>query len=156
MKAFLAYCSKMGNTKKVVESFLKGFGGGIDVLYLDFTPEGILKKYEKEFTLDLSSYDFICFAGWVMGMKVHPFLVGYIRSCEGLEGKDIVVILTGGSTLSREHALAHISEVLEKKKAKTFEFLYVPTLLGLTLTKRKLEKVSEFGRKMREVFKKGS
>ncbi|MCX7857594.1 MAG: hypothetical protein N2513_06400 [Deltaproteobacteria bacterium] len=148
MKTLIVYCSKTGNTRKVIESFAKGLGGEIDILNLDLTPEGWLKNYTSTFTLDVSDYNLVCFGGWVMGMRVHPFLIAYIKSCYGLEEKKVVVLLTGGTTFSKNHAYEDIIGVLNERKVNLVGFFYTPTLLGLTLNKKKLRLVEEFGRSL--------
>jgi flavodoxin len=155
LKILLVYVSKTGNTEKVARSFARGLGGEIDVVKLDLSPEGVLKEFQPKFTLDAGPYDLFCLAAWVMVMKVHPFLASYIRECRNLEGKKVAVCLTGGAGLSRNHAYEDLLHVLEEKKVKLIGFSYTTTLLGLTLTRKKLEKAEQFGEEMRRLAERG-
>ncbi|NWF54703.1 MAG: hypothetical protein HXY45_07925 [Syntrophaceae bacterium] len=155
MKSLLVYVSKTGNTEKVAQRFARGLGGEIDVVNLDLSPEGVLKEFQPKFTLDAGPYDLFCLASWVMVMKVHPFLAAYIRECRNLEGKKVAVCLTGGASLSRGHAYEDLLHILEEKKVNLIGFSYTTTLLGLTLTRKKLEKAEQFGREIKSLVEQG-
>ena len=156
LKSLLVYVSKTGNTEKVARSFARGLGEGIDTVKLDLSPEGVLKQFQPNFTLDAGPYDLVCLGAWVMVMKVHPFLAAFIRECRNLEGKKMAVCLTGGAGLSRSHAYEDLLHILEEKKVNLIGFSYTTTLLGLTLTRKKLERVEQFGREMRRLMKQGA
>jgi flavodoxin len=149
MKSLLVYVSKTGNTEKVAHRVAKGLGEGTDVVRLDLSPEGVLKDYQPGFTLDAGSYDLCCLGSWVMVMKVHPFMAAFIRQIKNLEGKKVAVFLTGGATFSRGHAYEDVIHLLGEKKADLIGFSYTPTLLGLTMTRKKLDRAEEFGREMK-------
>jgi len=155
MKTLIVYYSKTGNTRKVAESFARGLGGEMDIVPLNLSPEGVLKSYESYFTFDAGPYDLICLGAWVMVMRVHPFLAAFIRECRNLEGKKVAVFLTGGATFSRNHAYEDLLHILQEKNVQLIGFSYTSTLLGLTLTKSKLQKVEEFGRQIRKAFEEG-
>lgn len=155
MKTLIVYYSKTGNTRKVAESFARGLGGEPDIVQLNLSPEGVMKEYQPLFTLDAAPYDLLCLGAWVMVMKVHPFLAAFIRECQNLEGKKIAVFLTGGATFSRDHAHEDLLHILKEKKVQLIGFSYTPTLLGLTLTKKKLKKAEEFGRQIRRIMEQG-
>jgi len=156
LKSLLVYVSKTGNTEKVARSFARGLGGEIDTVKLDLSPEGVLKEFQPKFTLDAGPYDLFCLGAWVMVMKVHPFLAAYLRDCRNLEGKKVAVCLTGGASFSRSHAYEDLLHILEEKKVKLIGFSYTTTLLGLTLTRKKLEKVELFGQEMRKIVEQGA
>lgn len=155
MKSLIVYYSKTGNTRKVAESFARGLGGDLDIFQLNFSPEGVLKSFQPNFTFDAGPYDLICLGAWVMVMRVHPYLAAFIRECRNLEGKKIVVFLTGGATFSRNHAYEDLLHILKDKNVELIGFSYTPTLLGLTLTKKKLKKAEEFGRQIRKNLEQG-
>ena len=155
MKSLIVYYSKTGNTEKVARSFARGLGGEIDWVKVDLSPEGILKGFQPQFTLDAGPYDLFCLGAWVLVMRVHPFLSAYIRECRNLEGKRVAVFLTGGATFSRNHAHEDLLHILEEKKVELVGFSYTSTLLGLTLSRRKLEKVEQFGREMGRIVERG-
>lgn len=113
---------------------------------LDLSPEGVLKEFSPQFTLDLSPYDLIFFGGWVMVMRVHPFLYTYIKRCKNLSGKKVAGFLSGGAGLSREHAHDDFKSLIEEQGAELVGFSYTSTLLGLTLTQKKLQAAEEFAR----------
>lgn len=156
MKSLLVYVSKTGNTEKVARSFARGLGGEVDLVKLDLSPEGVLTDFQPKFTLDAGPYDLFCLASWVMVMKVHPYLAAYIRECRNLEGKKTAVCLTGGAGFSRNHAYEDLLHLLEEKKVKLIGFSYTSTLLGLTLTKKKLAKAEAFGREMQRLAEGGA
>lgn len=153
MKSIVVYCSKTGNTEKVAKAIATGVGAKVDTVKLDLSPEGILKDFSPSFTLDLSPYELIFLGGWVMVMRVHPFLYAYINSCRSLEGKNVAGFLTGGAGFSREHAYDDFKELLNSRGASLVGFSYTPTLLGLTLTRKKLKAAEAFARKTMERFK---
>ena len=146
MNPIIIYCSKTGNTEKVARSIARGLEGKAKLVKLDLSPEGILKEFSPDFTLDLSSYNPIFFGGWVMVMRVHPFLYAYIKQCKNLEGKKVVGFLSGGAGLSREHAYDGFKTLVEGRGAELAGFSYTPTLLGLTLTQKKLDAAERFAR----------
>jgi flavodoxin len=150
MKALLVYVSKTGNTEKVARRVARGVGEGTDVVRLDLSPQGVLKDFQPAFTLDAGPYDLFILGAWVMVMKVHPFLAAYIRECKNLEGKKVAVFLTGGATYSRGHAYEDLIHLLEEKRVDLIGFSYTPTLLGLTLTRKKLDQAEAFGRELRK------
>jgi flavodoxin len=150
MKNLLVYVSKTGNTEKVARRVAKGLDGETDIVHLELTPEGVLKEYQPGFTFDAGPYDLCCLGAWVMVMRVHPFLAAFIRECRNLEGKKVAIFLTGGATLSRNHAYEDVTHLLAEKKADLVGFSYTPTLLGLTMTQKKLEKAEAFGRELRK------
>lgn len=153
MKSIVVYCSKTGNTEKVAKAIATGAGQNVDTVKLDLSPEGILKDFSPSFTLDLSPYDLIFLGGWVMVMRVHPFLYAYINSCTSLEGKNVAGFLTGGAGFSREHAYDDLRGLLDSRGAMLVGFSYTPTLLGLTLTQKKLRAAEAFARNTMERFK---
>lgn len=122
----------------------KGLDRDVDMVKLDLTPEGLLNNFSDTFTLDLSPYDLIFLGGWVMIMRVHPYLYAYINRCINLEDKNVVGFLTGGAGLSREHALDDFKGLIERRGAHLIDFSYTPTLLGLTLTRKKLKAAEIF------------
>lgn len=146
MKSIIIYCSKTGNTDKVASAIARGVDGDVPMVKLDLSPEGILKDFSPHFTLDLSSYDLVFFGGWVMVMRVHPFLYAYIKRCKHLEGKKVAGFLTGGAGLSRAHAHDDFKALIEEQGAELAGFSYTPTLLGLTLTRKKLKAAEDFAR----------
>ena len=150
MKALILYVSKTGNTTKVAQRVAKGLGGETEIVHLDLSPEGVLKDFQPAFTLDAGPYDLFILGAWVMVMKVHPFLAAYIRECQNLEGKKVAVFLTGGATYSRKHAYEDVIHLLKERKAELIGFSYTPTLLGLTLTRKKLDQAEMFGRELKE------
>lgn len=152
MKCIIIYCSKTGNTEKVARAIARGLDGKADMAKLDLTPEGVLKDFSGTFTLDLSSYDLVFLGGWVMVMRVHPFLCAYINRCTNLKDKKVVGFLTGGASLSREHAFDDFRELVEHGGAKLVDFSYTPTLLGLTLTRKKLRAAETFARQVMKNF----
>ena len=146
MNAIIIYCSKTGNTEKVAQSVARGLDDKARMVKLDLSPEGILKEFSPHFTLDVSSYDLVFFGGWVMVMRVHPFLYTYIKRCKNLEGKKVAGFLSGGAGLSREHAHDDFKALIEDRGAELVGFSYTPTLLGLTLTQKKLHAAEDFAR----------
>jgi len=148
MKYIIIYCSKTGNTEKVAQAMIRGVNTDINIIKLDLSPEGILNNFSDSFTLDLSPYDLIFLGGWVMVMRVHPYLCAYISRCINLKGKKVVGFLTGGANLSRKHAFNDFKALIEQKGAQLVDFSYIPTLLGLTLTKKKLKAAEEFARQV--------
>jgi len=155
MKSLIIYCSKTGNTHKVAQRFARGLGGEADIVRLDLSPEGIMKEFHPAFTWDVAPYDLVCLGGWVMVMKVHPFLAAYIEACRNLEGKRVAAFLTGGAIFSRNHAYQDLTRLLEKRKARVIRFHYTTTLLGLTLTRSKLERAEQFGHDVRHLVEEG-
>jgi flavodoxin len=152
MKCIIVYCSKTGNTEKVAKAIAKGLNGNVDMAKLDLSPEGILNDFSGSFTLDLSTYDLVFLGGWVMVMRVHPYLYAYIERCLNLEGKKVVGFLTGGAGLSREHAFDDFRGLIERRGAQLIDFSYTPTLLGLTLTQKKLKAAETFARQIMKKF----
>ena len=146
MKSIVVYCSKTGNTETVAKAIIKGIGANVDTVKLDLSPEGLLKDFSDSFTLDLSPYDLIFLGGWVMVMRVHPFLYAYTTNSKNLEGKNVVGFLTGGAGFSREHAYDDLKGLLSSRGAQLVGFSYTPTLLGLTLTRKKLKAAEAFAR----------
>ena len=146
MNAIIIYCSKTGNTEKVAKAIERGLGGKVDRVKLDLSPEGLLKDFSPIFTLDVSPYDVIFFGGWVMVMRVHPFLYTYIKRCRNLEGKKVAGFLSGGAGLSREHAHDDFKALIKEQGAELVGFSYTPTLLGLNLTQKKLRAAEDFAR----------
>lgn len=144
MKAIIIYCSKTKNTEKVANSIQQGLQGTAEMVKLDLNTEGLLQKFSPSFTLNLLEYDLIFFGGWTMVMKVHPFLAAYIQKCENLEGKNVVGFLTGGAIFSRGHVRDDFTKLIESRGARVFDFLFVTTLLGATLTKKKLRNAEKF------------
>ena len=144
MKSAIIYCSKTGNTEKVAASIRRGVPGDADLIKLDLTPEGLLREYSPTFTLDLAGYDLVFLGGWTMVMKVHPYLAAYIRKCEHLEGKLIAGFLTGGAVFSRGHVRDDFFKLVEGRGARVFDFIFITTLLGATLTKKKLRGAEAF------------
>jgi flavodoxin len=151
MKCIIVYCSKTGNTEKVAKAIARGLSRDVDMAKLDLSPEGLLNDFSDSFTLDLTSYDLIFFGGWVMVMRVHPYLYAYIKRCSTLKDKKVVGFLTGGAGLSREHAFDDFRGIVEQKGADLIDLSYTPTLLGLTLTRKKLKAAEAFAR---EIIKK--
>ena len=149
MKCIIVYCSKTGNTERVAKAIAKGLDGNVDTVKLDLSPEGLLKNFSASFTLDLSPYELIFFGGWVMVMRVHPFLYAYIDRCKSLEGKNVAGFLTGGAGFSREHAYDDLKGLIVNRGARLIDFSYTPTLLGLTLTRKKLMAAEEFARQIK-------
>jgi len=152
MKCIIVYCSKTGNTEKVAMAIEKGLNGDVDMVKLDLNPEGMLNDFSDTFTLDLSPYDLIFLGGWVMVMRVHPYLYAYINRCINLEDKRVVGFLTGGAGLSREHAFDDFKELIERREAHLVDFSYTPTLLGLTLTRKKLKAAEIFASEILKKF----
>lgn len=144
MKCIIVYCSKTGNTERVAKAIAGGLNGKVDMVRLDLSPEGILNDFSASFTLDLSPYELIFLGGWVMVMRVHPYLYAYINSCANLEGKKVAGFLTGGAGLSREHAFEDFKKLIERRGGRLVDFSYTPTLLGLTLTRKKLKAAEAF------------
>ena len=54
--------------------------------------------------------------------------------------------LSGGAGLSREHAHDDFKALIEERGAELVGFSYTSTLLGLTLTQKKLHAAEEFAR----------
>jgi flavodoxin len=152
MKCIVIYCSKTGNTEKVAKAIARGLNGSADMVRLDLSPEGILNDFSASFTLDLSPYELIFFGGWVMVMRVHPYLYAYINRCTNLEGKKVAGFLTGGAGLSRGHALEDFKVLVERRRAHLIDFSYTSTLLGLTLTQKKLKAAEAFARNIMRRF----
>jgi flavodoxin len=149
MKSLIIYCSKTGNTHKVAQRIARGLGGEADIVRLDVSPEGVMKEFHPGFTWDVAPYDLVCLGAWVMVMKVHPTMAAYIEACKNLDGKKVAAFLTGGAIFSRNHAYEDLTHLLGNKKAKLIQFHYTTTLLGLTLTRRKLQRAEQFGRELR-------
>jgi flavodoxin len=156
MKSLIVYCSKTGNTEKVARRIAAGLGGESRLVRLDLSPEGILREFQPTFTLDAGPYDLIVFGAWVMVMKVHPFLANYLRSCKNLEGKKVAVFLTGGAIYSKNHAYEDMMHLLEERRVALIDFSYTTTLLGLTLTEKKLMKAEAFARSLRNKVEEGA
>jgi flavodoxin len=146
MNPIIIYCSKTGNTEKVAQSVARGLDGKAEMVKLELSPEGILKEFSPHFTLDVSPYDLVFFGGWVMVMRVHPFLYTYIKGCRNLAGKKVAGFLSGGAGLSREHAHDDFKALIEAQGAELVGFSYTSTLLGLTLTQKKLKAAEDFAR----------
>jgi flavodoxin len=146
MKCLIVYCSKTGNTERVARAIAHGLEDRADMVKLDLSPEGILKDFSSSFTLDLSPYNVIFLGGWVMVMRVHPCLYAYIKRCVHLEGKKVAGFLTGGAGLSREHAFEDFKDLIEQRGGRLIGFSYTSTLLGLTLTRKKLAAATAFAR----------
>ena len=146
MNPVIIYCSKTGNIEKVAQAVARGLDGKAQMVKLELSPEGILKEFSPQFTLDLSAYDLVFFGGWVMVMRVHPFLYTYIKRCTNLEGKKVAGFLSGGAGLSREHAHDDFKALIEERGAELVGFSYTSTLLGLTLTQKKLNAAEDFAR----------
>jgi flavodoxin len=146
MNPIIIYCSKTGNTEKVAQSVARGLDGKARMVKLDLSPEGLLKEFSSDFTLDVLPYDLVFFGGWVMVMRVHPFLYTFIKRCKNLEGKKVAGFLSGGAGLSREHAHDDFKALIEDRGAELVGFSYTSTLLGLTLTQKKLNAAEEFAR----------
>jgi len=148
MKCIIVYCSKTGNTERVAKAVARGLSGNANVVKLDLSPEGLLKDFSPSFTIDLSPYDLVFLGGWVMVMRVHPYLYAYIDRCINIAGKKVAGFLTGGTGLSRQHAYDDFKAIIEHRGAHLIDFSYTPTLLGLTLTRRKLTAAENFARKV--------
>ncbi len=146
MRSIIVYCSKTGNTEKVAHAVQKGLHGTADLLKLDLTPEGLLKEHAPRFTFDLSNYDLIFLGGWVMVMKVHPYLSAYINRIENLEGRKVAGFMTGGAIFSRGHVYDDFTSLLDRRGARVVDFMYISTMLGPLLTKSKLRAAEEFAR----------
>ena len=146
MNPIIIYCSKTGNTEKVAQSVARGLDGKARMVKLDLSPEGLLKEFSPDFTLDVSPYDLVFFGGWVMVMRVHPFLYTFIKRCKNLEGKKVAGFLSGGAGLSREHAHDDFKALIDARGAELVGFSYTSTLLGLTLTQKKLNAAEDFAR----------
>lgn len=155
MKSLIIYCSKTGNTEKVARRIASGLGEENRLVRLDLSPEGVLQEFQQTFTLDAGPYDLIVFGAWVMVMKVHPFLANYLRFCKNLEGKKVAAFLTGGAIYSKNHAYEDLMHLLEKRKVNLIDFSYTTTLLGLSLTEKKLKKAEEFARSLRKKVEEG-
>ncbi len=153
MKAVIIYCSKTGNTEQVADSIQRGLKGTADVVKLDLTPEGVLKEFSPFFTLDLAEYDLVFLGGWTMVMRVHPYMAAYIQKCKSLEDTQVVGFLTGGAIFSRNHVYDDFRELIESRGAKIYDFLYLTTLLGPLLTKKKLRKAEVFAADVLNRFK---
>ena len=153
MKSIVVYCSKTGNTEKVAHAITKGIGTNVDTVKLDLSPEGLLRDFSASFTLDLSPYELIFLGSWVMVMRVHPFLSAYINRCKTLAGKKVVGFLTGGAGFSREHAYDDLKGLINNRGAQLVGFSYTPTLLGLTLTRKKLKAAELFARQIMDSLK---
>ncbi len=144
MNAIIVYCSKTGNTEKVARAVLRGLDGAADIVKLDLTPHGILKKHPPVFTFDMAPYDLIFFGGWTMVMRVHPHLAAYIQACRNLEGKMVAGFITGGAIFSREHVRSDFEKLIGEQNARLAGFTYFSTLLGPLLTRKKLRAAQEF------------
>ena len=144
MKTVIIYSSKTGNTEKVARAIQQGLQGAADMIELDLTPEGILQDFSPSFTMDLSEYDLVFLGGWTMIMRVHPYLAAYIQKCRNIEGKAVAGFLTGGAVFSRGHVREDFTQLLEGRGARVVDFLYITTLLGPALTRRKLRAAAEF------------
>jgi flavodoxin len=146
VKSVIVYCSKTGNTEKIARAIRRGLNHDADLIKLDLTPDGLLRHYTPGFTFDLSGYDLVFFGGWVMVMRVHPFLAAYINRCGSLAGKRVSGFMTGGTVLSRGHVHDDFREMLSRRGAVVENFLYVTTLLGPLLTRKKILDAEVFGR----------
>lgn len=155
MKSLIVYCSKTGNTEKVARRIAAGLKGENRLIRLDLSPDGVLQEFQPGFTFDVGPYDLIILGAWVMVMKVHPFLANYIRSCRNLEGKKMAAFLTGGAIYSKNHAYEDLIHLLQEKKVNLIDFSYTTTLLGLTLTEKKLKQAEEFGKNLRKKLEEG-
>ncbi|MFC1592337.1 flavodoxin family protein [Thermodesulfobacteriota bacterium] len=144
MKAIIIYCSKTGNTEKVAAAMQRGLQGAADIMKLNLNHDGLLNEYYPDFTLDLAGYDLIFLGGWTMVMRVHPYLAAYIQKCEHLEGKQVVGFLTAGAIFSRGHVREDFSELVEARGGHVYDFAFITTLLGLTLTRKKLLNAERF------------
>lgn len=144
MNAVIVYCSKTGNTEKVAHAVLQGLNGAADMVKLDLTPHGILKRHSKAFTFDMAPYDLIFFGGWTMVMRVHPQLAAYIQTCRNLEGKRVAGFITGGTAFSREHVRSDFEKLIGEHGAQLVGFTYISTLLGPLLTRKKLGSARDF------------
>jgi flavodoxin len=144
MKSIIVYCSKTGNTEKIAVSIQRGLKGTADMVKLDLTPEGVLKEFSPAFTLDLSEYDLVFLGGWTMVMRVHPYLSAYIQRCDNIGGRNVVGFISGGAIFSRGHVSEDFRELVEGRGAKVFDFIFITTLLGPLLTKKKLRKAEAF------------
>ena len=144
MKPIIIYCSKTGNTEKIANSIQRGLKGTADMVKLDLTPEGVLKEFSPAFTLDLSQYDLVFLGGWTMVMRVHPYLSAYIQRCENLEGRNVAGFISGGAIFSRGHVSEDFKGLIESRGAKVFDFIFITTLLGPLLTRKKLLKAEVF------------
>ena len=144
MKSAIIYCSKTGNTEKVAASIQRGLGGESDMIKLDLTTEGVLKDFSDIFTFDVAPYDLIFFGSWTMIMRVHPFLSAYINQCENLEGKNIAGFITGGAIFSKGHVYDDFKKIVESSGANFIDILYLTTLLGPALTRKKLRNAEIF------------
>ena len=82
-------------------------------------------------------------------------MAAYIGACRNLEGKKVAAFLTGGAVFSRNHVFEDLTHLLARKKVNLIHFHYTTTLLGLTLTKKKLERAEQFGRDVKKLFKEG-
>ena len=152
MKAIIIYCSKTGNTEKVATAIQSGLGGNADVIRLNLNNDGLLREFCPDFKFDLADYDLIFFGGWIMIMKVHPFLTAYIQRCENIDGKKVVGFATGGTIFSRMHAINDFTVLVEERGAQVLDFHYVTTLLGPLLTNKKLIQAKRFASDIAEKF----
>ncbi len=144
------YCSKTGNTEKVANAIKRGIGSDVDMVKLDLTPDGVLKNFEPCFTFDLQPYDLVIIGGWVMVMRAHPFIAGYINRSLNMGNKSVAGFMTGGAVFSRKHVYDDFKLLVEKKGAKVSDFLYVTTMLGPLLTKKKILGAEQFGRQLKD------
>ena len=152
MKAIIIFCSKTGNTEKVATAIQAGLGGNADVIRLNLNNDGLLREFCPDFKFDLADYDLIFFGGWIMVMKMHPFLTAYIQRCENIDGKKVVGFATGGTIFSRMHAIKDFTVLVEERGAEVLDFHYVTTLLGPLLTKKKLVNASRFATDIADRF----
>jgi len=144
MNSIIVYCSKTGNTDKVARAMWRGLGPEARLLKLDLSCEGIMEHFSAEFVFDLAPYDLIFLGGWTMVMQVHPFLSAYIKQCGSIEGKKIVGFLTGAAIFSRGAARNDFVRLIAARGACLYDFYYVTTMLGATLTGRKLSAAEQF------------
>jgi flavodoxin len=150
MKSAIIFCSKSGNTKKVAQAIASGIVGEVDLMDLDLSPEGIMwtTKVQTGFTLDLSIYDLVFLGGWAKLMRIHPYLAAYIKKCKNIEDKRVYGFFTAGAIFSLGHVRGNLEKILKARHMHMIECFCVTTLLGLTLTRRKLDKAQDFGRRV--------
>ena len=148
MRTAIIYCSKSGNTAKVAQAIASGIIGEVDLIHVNLTPEGIMLDWQDSFTFDLAPYDLIFFGGWATLMKIHPYLVAYIKRCKYIENKKVYGFITAAAIFSIGHTRDNLTQVLNARNIHMSDCFSVTTLLGLTLTMRKLAKARAFGRKV--------
>ncbi|MGA1875338.1 MAG: flavodoxin family protein [bacterium] len=150
MKIVIIFCSKSGNTRKVAQAIASGIRGEVDLIDLDLSPEGIIwsTRIQTSFTLDLGVYDLVFLGGWATLMKIHPYLVAYIKKCKNIEDKRVYGFFTAGAIFSLGHVRENLEKVLKARDIHMIECFCVTTLLGLTLTRRKLDRAKNFGKRV--------